>query len=91
MLEDNDWINDEKKYFGQPNTPYDFKSNDPKECGRRIQKLKDTKEKMSKTVNMKAMSMLSKAEDQVSSSFHNFFYALVNSVSTYNSKIWSNN
>ena len=60
-----DWIADEKKYFGQPNTAYDFKANDPKEAERRIQKLTDTKEKLSKSVNMRAMNMLGKAEEQV--------------------------
>jgi len=65
MLVDHAWILDEKKYFGQPNTAYDFKANDPKEAGRRIQKLQETKEKLSKTVNMRAMNMLSKAEEQV--------------------------
>ena len=66
MLQKHEWIVDEKKYFGQPNTAYDFKVNDPKEAGRRIQKLQETKEKLSKSVNMRAMNMLGKAEEQVS-------------------------
>ena len=66
MLQNYDWIADEKKYFGQPNTGYDFKVNDPKESERRIQKLTETKDKLAKSVNMRAMNMLGKAEEQVS-------------------------
>jgi len=66
LLQSYDWIADEKKYFGQPNGAYDFKSNDPKEAERRIQKLQETKDKLSKSVNMRAMNMLGKAEEQVS-------------------------
>jgi len=65
MLIDHAWILEEKKYFGQTNTAYDFKVNDPKEAGRRIQKLQETKDKLSKSVNMRAMNMLGKAEEQV--------------------------
>ncbi len=65
MLRNYDWIADEKKYFGQPNTAFDFKATDPKEAGKRIQKLTETKEKLSKNVNMRAMNMLTKAEEQV--------------------------
>ncbi|XP_013399508.1 structural maintenance of chromosomes protein 2 [Lingula anatina] len=64
MLQQYEWIADEKKYFGQANTAYDFKANDPKEAGRRIQKLQETKDKLSKNVNMRAMNMLGKAEEQ---------------------------
>jgi structural maintenance of chromosome 2 len=64
MLLDHAWILEEKKYFGHPNTAYDFKTNDPKEAGRRIQKLQETKDKLSKSVNMRAMNMLGKAEEQ---------------------------
>ncbi|XP_053395327.1 structural maintenance of chromosomes protein 2-like [Mercenaria mercenaria] len=64
MLQTYDWIVDEKKYFNQPNTAYDFKVNDPKESERRIQKLTETKEKLAKSVNMRAMNMLGKAEEQ---------------------------
>ena len=65
MLADHTWILDDKKYFGQPNTAYDFKANDPKEAARRINKLQETKDKLSKSVNMRAMNMLGKAEEQV--------------------------
>ena len=65
MLLDHAWILEEKKYFGHANTAYDFKANDPKEAGRRIQKLQETKDKLSKSVNMRAMNMLGKAEEQV--------------------------
>ncbi len=65
MIMKYDWIAEEKKYFGQPNTAYDFKTNNPKEAERRIQKLQETKEKLSKNVNMRAMNMLGKAEEQV--------------------------
>ena len=70
MLQNYDWIADEKKYFGQTNTAYDFKVNDPKESERRIQKLTETKEKLAKSVNMRAMNMLGKAEEQVGSTHY---------------------
>ena len=67
MLQRYEWIGDERKYFGQPNTAYDFQVNNPKEAGRRVQKLQETKTKLAKNVNMRAMNMLGKAEEQVSS------------------------
>ena len=65
MLLDHTWILEEKKYFGQANTSYDFKVNDPKEAARRMHKLQETRDKLSKSVNMRAMNMLGKAEEQV--------------------------
>ena len=64
LLEENEWINEDRKYFGQANTQYDFKATDPAEAGRRIAKLEGTKEKLQKTVNMRAMNLLGKAEEQ---------------------------
>ena len=64
MLEKYEWIAEERKFFGQSNTAYDFKATDPKEAAKRIQKLEGTKEKLEKTVNMRAMNMLGKAEEQ---------------------------
>ena len=65
LLEKYDWIADEKKYFGQPNTVYDFNTQDPKEAEKRIQKLTETKNKLSKNVNVRAMNLLGSAEEQV--------------------------
>lgn len=65
LLQKYEWIADEKKYFGQPNTAYDFQVNDPKEAERKITKLTESKDKLSKNVNMRAMNMLGKAEEQV--------------------------
>ena len=64
MLEEHEWIHDDRKFFGQANTAYDFKATDPAEAGRRIQKLEGTKDKLGKSVNMRAMNMLGKAEEQ---------------------------
>ncbi|XP_047490218.1 structural maintenance of chromosomes protein 2-like [Penaeus chinensis] len=64
MLSDHEWIVEDRKFFGQPNTGYDFTANDPVEAGRKIAKLEETKAKLSKNVNMRAMNMLGKAEEQ---------------------------
>ncbi|RDD42260.1 Structural maintenance of chromosomes protein 2 [Trichoplax sp. H2] len=64
MIAENDWIATEKQFFGQPNTAYDFKANNPKEASKRLLKLEETKEKLSKTVNMRAMNMLGKVEEK---------------------------
>lgn len=64
LLEKYDWVADEKKYFGQPNTAYDFNEQDPKEAEKRIQKLTETKNKLSKNVNVRAMNLLGSAEEQ---------------------------
>lgn len=65
MLSKYDWIQSEKQYFGQANTAYDFEANDPKEASKRLNKLNETKEKLGKIVNMRAMNMLGKAEETV--------------------------
>lgn len=64
MLKDNDWINAEKHLFGQPNSAYDFKTNNPKEAGQRLQKLQEMKEKLGRNVNMRAMNVLTEAEER---------------------------
>lgn len=66
MLNDYDWINAEKHLFGQPNSAYDFKTNNPKEAGQRLQKLQEVKEKLGRNVNMRAMNVLTEAEERVS-------------------------
>jgi len=64
MLEKYEWISNERHFFGQPNTAYDFAANDMKEVARRLSKLQETKEKLGKNVNMRAMNMLGKAEEK---------------------------
>ncbi|XP_013783818.1 structural maintenance of chromosomes protein 2-like [Limulus polyphemus] len=64
MIVKYEWIEQEKQYFGVSNTEYDFVANDPKEAGRRIQKLQETKDKLGKNVNMRAHNMMNKAEEQ---------------------------
>uniref|UniRef100_A0A7M4FCE5 Structural maintenance of chromosomes protein 2 n=1 Tax=Crocodylus porosus TaxID=8502 RepID=A0A7M4FCE5_CROPO len=64
MLKEHEWIASEKQLFGQPNTAYDFKNNNPKEAGQRLQKLQEKKGKLERNVNMRAMNMLSEAEER---------------------------
>ncbi|XP_033121328.1 structural maintenance of chromosomes protein 2-like [Anneissia japonica] len=64
LLAKYEWIENEKQYFGQPNTGYDFTQNDPKEVGVRLHKLQEIKENLSKNVNLRAMNTLSKAEEK---------------------------
>ncbi|XP_069818235.1 structural maintenance of chromosomes protein 2 isoform X2 [Dendropsophus ebraccatus] len=64
MLNDYEWISTEKHLFGQENTAYDFKTNNPKAAGQRLQKLQEMKEKLGRNVNMRAMNMLTQAEER---------------------------
>ncbi|KAM9367980.1 structural maintenance of chromosomes protein 2 [Phaethornis superciliosus] len=64
MLNENAWIATEKSLFGQPNTGYDFKTNNPKEASQKLQVLQEKKEKLGRNVNVSAMNMLSEAEEK---------------------------
>ncbi|RXM32345.1 Structural maintenance of chromosomes protein 2 [Acipenser ruthenus] len=77
MLDEYEWIATEKHLFGQPNTAYDFKTNNPKEAGQRLKKLQETKEKLGRNVNMRAMNMLSQAEERVNKDFGSIFSTLL--------------
>lgn len=65
MLLEHDWIHSERQFFGQPNTPYDFKTNNPREAGQRLKKLEETTTKLERNVNKRAMNMLNEAEERV--------------------------
>ena len=65
MLQKYDWIANERNFFGQPNSAFDFTANDMKDVSRRLSKLQETKDKLGKNVNMRAMNMLGKAEEKV--------------------------
>ncbi|PKK24939.1 structural maintenance of chromosomes 2 [Columba livia] len=64
MLKEHEWIASEKSLFGQPNTVFDFKSNDPKEACEELQKLQKKKEKLGRSVNLRAMNALSETEER---------------------------
>uniref|UniRef100_A0AAZ3PI16 SMC hinge domain-containing protein n=1 Tax=Oncorhynchus tshawytscha TaxID=74940 RepID=A0AAZ3PI16_ONCTS len=46
------------------NTGYDFKVNNPKEAGQRLRKLEESKSRLERSVNKRAMNMLSQAEER---------------------------
>jgi len=64
MLAEHAWIEADQQFFGQPSTSYDFKATDPHEASKRIGKLEEARTKLGKNVNMRAMKMLGKAEEQ---------------------------
>ncbi|KAM6230101.1 structural maintenance of chromosomes protein 2 [Porphyrio hochstetteri] len=64
MLKEYDWIASEKSLFGQPNTAYDFKNNNPGEAVQKLKKLKEKKDHLGKNLNMRAMTMLSETEER---------------------------
>ena len=65
LLEEHAWIANEKGFFGKKNGTYDFEVTNPHEAHKKISKLEERKDKLLKTVNMRAMNMLGKAEEQV--------------------------
>uniref|UniRef100_A0A8V0XSF3 Structural maintenance of chromosomes protein n=1 Tax=Gallus gallus TaxID=9031 RepID=A0A8V0XSF3_CHICK len=64
LLKEYKWIASEKELFGQADTTYDFEANNPKETGQKLQKLLTKKEKLEKSLNMRAMNLLSEAEER---------------------------
>lgn len=64
MRENNEWINEEKELFGKVSTVYDFQKQNMKEMHHRLNELKNRKEKLSKQVDMRAMGMLAKKEEE---------------------------
>lgn len=60
-----EWIKSDRQFFGEPNGMYDFKEHDAKEAGRKLKLLQETKEKLSRSVNTRAMNLLGKEEEQV--------------------------
>ncbi|KAL5106246.1 Structural maintenance of chromosome protein 2 [Taenia crassiceps] len=64
MLESNAWIAEERHHFGVANGPFDFGKRDPVEARQRVAQLSERRDKLSRTVNMRAMNMLGTAEEQ---------------------------
>ncbi|CAN0308224.1 unnamed protein product [Bubo scandiacus] len=64
MLKEYKWIASEKPLFGQPNTAYDFKTYNPKELYQNLQTLQEQKRVLERSVNIRAMNMLSDTEEK---------------------------
>lgn len=64
LLSKHDWIARDRQFFGKANTAYDFTANEPREVEKKLAKLHEQKDKLSKSVNMRAMNMLGKAEEK---------------------------
>jgi structural maintenance of chromosome 2 len=64
LLRAHEWINDEREMFGKANTIYDFKRQNMKELHHRLNEIKTRKEKLSKNVDVRAMGMLAKKEEE---------------------------
>jgi len=66
LVRDHPWIVEEKSEFGKVGTAYEFKKGDPErdpsKCRKRLEHLTAAQEKLSKSVNMKVMSMFDKTE-----------------------------
>lgn len=59
------WIESDRQYFGAKNTKYDYNKEDPKKAGEKLRKAIEQKDKMEKHINVKAMQMLEREEEQL--------------------------
>ncbi|KAL0094637.1 RecF/RecN/SMC [Phycomyces blakesleeanus] len=57
-----DWILDQKQFFGQPNTPYDYKSISISDTKRTLSQLALKYDAMRKKINVRVMSMIDNDE-----------------------------
>ncbi|XP_054253606.1 structural maintenance of chromosomes protein 2 [Indicator indicator] len=64
MMKEYPWIASEKQFFGQPDTAYDFKANNPKDVAVKLQKLQEKEDGLSKSVNLRAVNMFSETEEK---------------------------
>ncbi|GFT25760.1 structural maintenance of chromosomes protein 2 [Nephila pilipes] len=64
LLDKNKWIESQKKYFGVPNSEFDFSNFNSKVAIPRLKELEELKEKMHRNVNTRAQNMLSSVEEQ---------------------------
>jgi structural maintenance of chromosome 2 len=57
------WIPEDKEHFGARNTRYDYTKEDPVEAGRKLHRMNETKETLSRNINQEAMVLLEKEEE----------------------------
>ncbi|XP_023306396.2 structural maintenance of chromosomes protein 2 [Lucilia cuprina] len=58
------WINEEKEFFGIKNTRYDYTKENPVDAGEKLNTMIQQKEKMERNINLKAMVLLEREEEQ---------------------------
>lgn len=66
MITKYEWIEADRQFFGKPNGLYDFEQHNPKEVAAKLPKLQELKNKLSRAVNTRAVNLLGKEEEQVS-------------------------
>jgi len=64
MIEENDWIEQDRHMFGVKNTPYDFEFRDPRKAEQALRKGLAQKDKLTGQINQRAMALLTQAEKQ---------------------------
>lgn len=58
------WIKEDRDFFGTKNTRYDYSKEDPIEAGVKLNTMRDQKDKMERNINLKAMMLLDREEEQ---------------------------
>ncbi|XP_003699378.2 structural maintenance of chromosomes 2 [Megachile rotundata] len=59
-----EWIEQDKVYFGKAGGIYDFEVNKPNEMEQKVHRLQNMREKLSRNINTRAISLLDKEEEQ---------------------------
>ncbi|XP_076168763.1 structural maintenance of chromosomes 2 [Ptiloglossa arizonensis] len=59
-----EWIEQDKIYFGKAGGIYDFEVNKPDELEQKVHRLRITREKLSRSINTRAISLFDKEEEQ---------------------------
>ncbi|CAG8514249.1 5838_t:CDS:10 [Acaulospora colombiana] len=67
MEKEHDWILHQRHHFGEPNTAYDFKNQNPVECKKMLRKLEEKHSNMRKKINAKVMNMIDSVEKKEAS------------------------
>lgn len=64
ILDEHEWISEEKEMFNKANTVYDFSRMNMKEMHHRLNDIKHRKDQLSKQVDIRAMGLLAKKEEE---------------------------
>jgi structural maintenance of chromosome 2 len=64
LLETHPWIQNEKQFFGKPQSDYDFATRDLKQVELKLKALEEEQDRLAKTINKKVLNMLEKAEQE---------------------------